>query len=81
MDVLVLVVLVDPGPGLEQRLHEQVQEGRHPNLRDTSLERNARNRCQVSPHTLAEAVGARPPTPSLPRSTQQVSQSVRGLRM
>lgn len=54
MDILVLVVLVDSGPWLKERLHEQVQEGRHPDLRGhtVSLERNARKRCQVSPHTL-----------------------------
>lgn len=46
MDVFVLVVLVDSGPWLKERLHEQVQEGRHPDLRGhtASLERNARNR-------------------------------------
>lgn len=33
VDVLVLVVLVDLGSRLEERLHEQVQEGRHPDLR------------------------------------------------
>lgn len=32
VDVLVLVVLVDLGPRLEQRLHEQVQEGRNSDL-------------------------------------------------
>ena len=30
MDILVLVVWVDPGPRFKERLHEQVQEGRHP---------------------------------------------------
>lgn len=28
-----LVVLVDPGPWFKERLHEQVQEGRYPDLR------------------------------------------------
>lgn len=32
VDVLVLVVLVDLGPRLEERLHEQVQEGRNSDL-------------------------------------------------
>lgn len=32
VNVLVLMVLVDLGPWLEQRLHEQVQEGRHSDL-------------------------------------------------
>lgn len=33
VNVLVLVVLVDLGPRLEQRLHEQVQEGGNSDLR------------------------------------------------
>jgi hypothetical protein len=37
VDVLVFVVLVDLGPWLEERLHEQVQEGRHPDLRRGTL--------------------------------------------
>ena len=32
MDVFVFVVLVDLGAGLEQRLHEEVQEGGHSDL-------------------------------------------------
>lgn len=33
VDIFVLVILVDLGPWLEERLHEQVQEGWHPDLR------------------------------------------------
>lgn len=52
MDVLVLVVLVDPGTRFEERLHEQVQEGRHPDLRThEALERAEEERWQVSPGT------------------------------
>lgn len=32
-----LVILVDLGPWLEERLHEQVQEGWHPDLRRGTL--------------------------------------------
>lgn len=35
VDVLVLVVLVDPGARFEEGLHEEVQEGRHPDLQRT----------------------------------------------
>lgn len=50
VDVLVLVVLVDPGAGFEERLHEQVQEGWHPDLGRThdKLERDTET-WQVSP--------------------------------
>lgn len=37
MNVLVLVVLVDLGPWLEERLHKQVQEGWHPDLKRGTL--------------------------------------------